>query len=74
MSQKEVRYAVCPFYQSVTDREIVCEGLANAAETRLSFSSREKRDGYCREFCYALSRFRKCRLAATLYRQYDDEA
>ena len=65
----EDRLVRCPFYTSLKDKRISCEGITDDCNTILEFQSKLKRDTFKRKFCD--NDYEKCEIFKSIWRKYE---
>ncbi len=61
----------CPFYKSMAQKSISCEGITDDCITKLIFDSSDKRDLHREIFCN--NRYSNCEIYTMLEKKYADE-
>lgn len=60
----------CPFYKSMAQKSITCEGITDDCITKLLFSSPEKRDLHRKIFCEC--KYKNCEIYTMLEKKYEE--
>ena len=60
----------CPFYKSMAQKSITCEGITDDCIIKLLFTSPEKRDLHRKIFCE--QKYKNCELYGVIERKYED--
>lgn len=60
----------CPFYKSMAQKSISCEGITEDCTTKLLFTSPEKRDLHRKIFCE--NRYKNCEIYTMLEKKYEE--
>ncbi len=60
----------CPFYQSMANKSISCEGITDDCITKLLFISSEKRELHRKIFCE--KKYENCEIYRMLEEKYKD--
>ena len=60
----------CPFYKSMAQKSITCEGITDDCITKLLFVSPEKRDMHREIFCD--NRYKCCEIYSILEKKYEE--
>ena len=67
----ESKYIECPFFKSMKEKSVCCEGIEKGSRLELSFRSAEQKRNYIATHCS--SRYRYCLIARMNDLKYDDE-
>lgn len=62
---------LCPFYKSMTQKSITCEGITDDCITKLLFTSPEKMNLQRKIFCE--DRYKNCEIYTMLEKKYEEE-
>ena len=60
----------CPFYKSMAQKSITCEGITEECITKLLFTSPEKRDMNRKVLCE--NRYKNCEIYRMLEKKYEE--
>lgn len=60
----------CPFYKSMAQKSITCEGITDDCITKLLFVSPEKRDMHREIFCD--NKYKNCEIYSILEKKYEE--
>ena len=60
----------CPFYQSMTKKSILCEGITDDCTIKLLFTSSEKHHQHRNIFCN--NKYENCEIYAILEKKYEE--
>ena len=60
----------CPFYKSMAQKSITCEGITDDCITKLLFISPEKRDMHREIFCD--NKYKNCEIYSILEKKYEE--
>lgn len=71
MSSWAARDVKCPFYQSNSPTQIVCEGVADSKALKLDFKNKEICKKHMRRYCNSIKNYGNCQLARMLEGKYD---
>lgn len=66
------KYVVCPFYHNEDKQTMYCEGVITDATLLNSFRSNFDKSEYKTKYCCSMDGHKKCPVAESLYKKYDD--
>lgn len=61
---------ICPFYKSMAQKSITCEGITDECITKTIFTSPEKRDMHRKVFCER--KYKNCEIYRMLEKKYEE--
>lgn len=61
----------CPFYISMDNKSITCEGITEDCTNTIKFNKREEKEMHRRIFC--VRKYENCEIYQMLEKKYEDE-
>ena len=73
MAKWAARDVKCPFFRSLTDHQLSCEGIDDNSVVRVDFKGKEGRRNHQECFCNSVINYKNCLIAQMLKGKYEDK-